>query len=128
MNASQKQRAGRAVAQRIAQMNATPTTVARAAGISPKTLRALMQGERWPTDAVQQQIESVLRWRNGELVMRAVQGDIDRGMDIHTDTELAAELLRRLEARERREARLRTGDRRGERADPNRGKVTPRTS
>jgi hypothetical protein len=39
-----------------------------------------------------------------------VQGDIDRAMDIHTDTELAGELLRRLEARERREARLRNGD------------------
>lgn len=110
MNARQKQRAGRAVSERITQMAATPTTVARAAGISPKTLRALIQGQRWPTDAVQRQIESVLRWRDGELVMRAVQGDVDRAMDIHTDSELAGELLRRLEARERREARLRDGD------------------
>jgi hypothetical protein len=66
MNAEQRSRAGRAVADRIAEMNAATTTVTRAAGVSPKTLRSLMHGDRSPTNTVQATIEAVLRRRPGE--------------------------------------------------------------
>lgn len=98
-------------------MAATPTTIARAAGISPKTLRAIMNGDRWATDAVQSQLEAVLRWNRGELAVHAV-GAGPNGVDGLTDVELAAELTRRLRARAARDARLRASDvtKRGHRA------------
>lgn len=101
MNARQRQRAGQAVAARMAELAVTPTTVSRAAGISTKTLRALVRGERWPTEAVQLRVEQVLRWPSGEIATRAVTG---RGgvLDGVADVDLAAELLRRLEAQQRR--------------------------
>lgn len=102
MNAAQRERAGRAVAERMAELAITLTTAARAAGISTKTLRALVRGERWPTEAVQQRIEQVLRWPNGEIATRAVVGVPNGHLDRVTDAELAAELLRRIEARDRR--------------------------
>lgn len=105
MNARQRQRAGQAVADRMTELAVTPTTVSRAAGISTKTLRALVRGERWPTDAVQQRVEHVLRWPSGEIATRAVLG-ARQGLLLGdlADVELAAELLRRLEVRDRRRA------------------------
>jgi transcriptional regulator with XRE-family HTH domain len=114
MNAEQRSRAGRAVADRIAEMNAATTTVARAAGVSPKTLRSLMHGDRWPTNTVQAAIEAVLRRRPGEIAAYAV-GVHDGGralLDSLSDVELAAVLVRRLTERERRNARMRATDRR----------------
>lgn len=91
-------------------MAATPTTIARAAGISPKTLRAIIHGDRWATDAVQSQLEAVLRWHEGELAVHAVGGGIDGSLDALTDVELSAELTRRLRVRAARDARLRATD------------------
>lgn len=110
MTPEQRQRAGRAVADRIAEMAATLTTVARAADISPKTLRAVIQGQRWTTDAVQSRLEAVLRWREGEIAARAIRGGTNGGLAALTDAELAAELLRRVNDRDRRESQLRSTD------------------
>jgi hypothetical protein len=86
-------------------MAATAATVARAAGIHPKTVRGLISGKHWPTDAVQSSIEAVLGWREGEIVARAA-GE-SGSLDDLTDVEVAAELHRRLAERERRVTQFR---------------------
>lgn len=84
----------------IAAMSATPSAMARAAGVSPSTLLALIHGERWPSDEVQYRIEEALGWRPGAIVVRAVRGGLDGALDALTDVEIAAELTRRLRERE----------------------------
>lgn len=115
MTPEQRQRAGRAVADRIAEMAATPSSVARAAGVHVKTVRSAIRGDHWPTDAVQSLVETVLQWPEGELAMRAVMGHAERALDAYSDLELAAELTRRIEARGRRDAQLRATAARRER-------------
>lgn len=80
-------------------MAATPTAVARSARVSPSTLLALIHGTRWPSDDVQERIESAIGWPAGELVARAAALGSFREV---TDAQLAAELARRLCTREAR--------------------------
>lgn len=86
-------------------MAATPTAIARTAGVSPKTVTALIRGEHWPTDAVQERLEAAMGWRPGALVTRAVRGGLDGALDALTDVELSAELTRRLTVRDETERR-----------------------
>lgn len=109
MTPEQRRRAGRAVAARIAEMNATPTSIARAAEVSAATVRALIKGTHWPTDHVQDQIEMALRWRRGEIHARSVGGDGQ--LDGFTDLQLAQELTRRIRVHHERDLRQRGGDR-----------------
>jgi len=111
MTREQKERAGRAIAERVAEMQESMTAVAHAARIAPTTLRSIVRGKRWPTDAVQAQIEAALRWRPGEMTVRAVRTHADVTVAMLTDAELSAELTRRIRARDRRDARLRAADR-----------------
>lgn len=104
MTPEQRERAGHAVEARIADMASTPTALAHRAGVSPKTVTALIRGQRWPTEAVQGRIERALGWRPGALVVRAVRGGLDGAVDGLTDVELAAELMRRLAERENDES------------------------
>jgi hypothetical protein len=113
MTPEQRRRAGQAVASRIKEMQASPVSVARAAGIDPKTLRNLIDGRAWPTNATQGRIEEVLRWRQGELTARATNVSAASLLVELTDSEIAAELWRRCRERETRESRLRRTDRRG---------------
>lgn len=92
----QRRRAGAAVAARIAQLRATAAGTARSADIHPKTLRAIIRGDRWPTDTVQSQLERALRWHEGELAVHAVGARADGLLDAFSDAELARELARRL--------------------------------
>lgn len=96
----QHQRAGRAIAAQIAAMASTPTAIARRAKVSPSTLLALIHGTRWPSDDVQERVETALGWRPGAIVVRAVRGGLDGALDAMTDVELSAELTRRLRDRE----------------------------
>lgn len=107
MTPEQRRRAGKAVEHRIAEMNATLTTVATAAAVSPKTIRSVINGEHWPTDAVQSGIESALRWREGELHARSVQDGTDGAIDALSDVQLAEALAARLRDRERRSLQMR---------------------
>lgn len=111
MNREQRQRAGRAVEARIIELGATRAEVAVAARISARTLHAIIHGERWPTLAVREQLEPVLRWRAGEIVRKAVNGDAISSLENFSDSELASELAKRLIDRESRESRLRATDR-----------------
>lgn len=111
MNKEQRERAGHAVATRIKELGATRAEVAFAAGISERTLHYLISGDRWPSLTVRERLEPVLRWRAGEIMRRAVNGDQAPSLTSFSDSELASELARRLIDRESREARLRASDR-----------------
>ena len=113
MTPEQRRRASLAVATRIKEMRATPTAVARVAGIDPKTLRTFLDGSSWPTNATQARLEEVLRWRPGELASRAMNISTASLLLELSDSDLAAELWRRAREREERESRLRKTDRRG---------------
>lgn len=71
MNDAQRRRAGRAVADRIREIDATVTGVARDARIAPGTLWSLIAGRTWPRDAAQSRLEAVLGWEDGEILTRA---------------------------------------------------------
>ena len=71
MTPEQRRRAGRAVAERIREMNATISAVARAARVDPGTLWGLIGGRTWPRDAIQTRIEEALGWDLGEILVRA---------------------------------------------------------
>lgn len=111
MNAAQQRRMVAAVQHKIDEMASTPTAVARAARIDPKTLRRLLDGHL-PNNDAQTRIEAVLRWPVGGLITRAAREGSDGVLDGYSDAELSAEVTRRLVERERREARLRESDRR----------------
>lgn len=83
-------------------MASTPTAIAHRARVSPNTLLALMRGDRWPSDELQERIEVALGWRPGALVVRAVRGGLDGALDALTDAQLALELARRLTERDAR--------------------------
>ena len=71
MDAEEKARAARAVQSRMAERRLSPAAVQRAAGVDPKTLRALLRGDRWPTLPVRGRVERALGWEPGELLRRA---------------------------------------------------------
>lgn len=110
VNVEQRRRAGRAVENRIAELGATQEAVAKAAGVSLRTLHSVIHGEHWPTNAVRSRLEPVLRWRESEITRRAL-GDGTGSLAGFTDAELAKELAERLAERESHEARLRRTDR-----------------
>lgn len=100
MTPEQRRRAGLAVTERIESMSATPSAVARSAGISPNTLLALAHGKRWPSDEIQGRIESKLGWPGGEILRRAA-GFGAKALCSFSDEDLLTELLRRAAKRQR---------------------------
>lgn len=66
-----RRRAGQAVATRIADLHTTAAAVARRAQVDPRTLRALIRGQRWPQQDVRDRINEALHWPPGEIVRRA---------------------------------------------------------
>lgn len=93
--ASERERAGRAVAARIRELRTSPASVARAAGVDPRTVRGLLNGTRWPTAASRESIALALDWRPGEIVRRAHGDPQLQGFTIR---ELLDELCRRADA------------------------------
>lgn len=91
----QRQRAGRAVALRISDMGTTVTAVARAAGVAPNTVRAFMNGERWPHRDTRCRLNEALGWPEGEIQRRGIDGD--GCLDEFTLLDLAREVCRRIE-------------------------------
>lgn len=110
MTPEQRRRAGDDIARRIKEMETSAASIARAAGIHPRTLRELIAGRSWPSDDVQRRVEQRLRWQEGEISARAVLGSPGGALAGMADSELAAELLRRCVSREKRDARLRSTD------------------
>lgn len=96
MNTEDRSRAGRAVAERITELHTTPAAVARKAGVSANTVRALVSGKRWPHQHTRERIALALGWRPGDLARRALDGTL---ADL-TILDLLLEAVRRLEAQE----------------------------
>lgn len=93
MTPEQRLRAGRAVAARLAETQSTPPALARAAGVAPNTIRALIRGDRWPRPDTRERIVVALGWPRGELVRRALDGEVAQ----LSTADLLLEVLRRVE-------------------------------
>jgi lambda repressor-like predicted transcriptional regulator len=103
MTPEDQQRAGRAVAARIDELGTNVAAIARRAQVDPKTVRALINGTRWPTYASRARINHALDWPPGEIGRRAFEvPDAFRGIP---STVLLSELCRRAEADESSKAR-----------------------
>jgi hypothetical protein len=108
----ERARAGRAVAQRIADLSLTFTAVTATAGIDPKTLRGIVSGARWPTAGVRVRVEQALDWPPGEILRRAgAEHSSDSALDRFTSTELLVELLHRATAQEQQSRVARQSER-----------------
>jgi hypothetical protein len=93
-------RAGRAVEARMAERMLGRSALARRAEVDPKTLRALLTGERWPRVTVRARIEAALGWPSGEIHRRArgerpLAGELSRFPEL----DLLTELVRRARGR-----------------------------
>jgi transcriptional regulator with XRE-family HTH domain len=83
-------RAGLAVSERLADRGLSLAEAARAARVDPKTLRALINGERVPSPSVLRRIETALGWPTGEIARRGRDGvESLRG---YSERDLLAEL------------------------------------
>lgn len=96
MTPEQRERAGRAVAARMHRRGLTAAALARTSSVSERTIRRLVRGERWPTADVRNSIEEALDWKRGTILRHA--GDPAPGLAAFTLSELAEELLRRIES------------------------------
>jgi transcriptional regulator with XRE-family HTH domain len=83
------------VAERIAEMHLTVPKVAAAAGIDQSTLRALIQGRRWPHQDTRARVCRVLHWPEGEIYRRGM--DEFDGLAHYSLSELLIEVARRLD-------------------------------
>lgn len=90
----ERRRAGLAVSERIADRSLSIIETARAADVDPKTLRALINGTRWPTAHVLRRIETALSWPAGEIVRRGRDGV--KSLRGYSERDLMAELMWRL--------------------------------
>jgi transcriptional regulator with XRE-family HTH domain len=64
------------VTERIAELHTTSAAVARSAGVSANTVRALAKGERWPHQDSRDRIAQALGWHPGDLAQRALDGEL----------------------------------------------------
>jgi hypothetical protein len=86
---------------RMTERRMIPAVLQRRANVDAKTLRSLMNGDRWPTSAVRGRIESALSWPTGEIERRAQNEIAVNDLARFSELELLAELLRRAGVRER---------------------------
>lgn len=91
---SQRCRAGRAVADRINSLGGTVPQIARAAGIDPRTLRRLINGDTWPYESTRIAVCQALDWPDGELARRAADS-LSRPLANVPTRDLVLELCRR---------------------------------
>jgi hypothetical protein len=71
----------------------TLAQVARDARIDVRTLRALIAGDRWPTEKVRGRVEKALGWRPGEITRQAYDGI--PALATYSDEQLLSEMLHR---------------------------------
>jgi transcriptional regulator with XRE-family HTH domain len=98
VNPEERARAGRAVSERLTDLGRTARQLAAEAGVSLRTVRALLRGERMPQPDTRAHLEKALGWPPGEIWRRARDGL--ESLRNYTDRELCAELLHRARKRE----------------------------
>lgn len=79
------------MSERIADRGLSIAETARAADVDPKTLRALINGTRWPTAPVLRRVEAALTWPAGEISRRGRDGV--RSLRGYSERDLLAELM-----------------------------------
>jgi transcriptional regulator with XRE-family HTH domain len=92
-----RKRAGAAVGTRLDELHESAASLARRAGVDPKTIRSLIHGETWPTAKTRDRIEKALDWPGGTLIRRAMSED--DGLATHSTRELLLEVCRRTSGR-----------------------------
>lgn len=88
-----RKRAGAAVGTRLDELHESAASLARRAGVDPKTIRGLINGETWPTAKTRGRIEKALDWPGGTLIRRAMSDG--SGLATYSTRELLMELCRR---------------------------------
>lgn len=98
MTPEELSRAGRAVAERIAELGMTVPELACKAGVDPSTVRRLINGRAWPHQSTRDRIMDALEWPRGELARRVWAGSI--GLEAIPTYRLVEELHRRITSSE----------------------------
>lgn len=76
MTPDERARAGGAVAERMKQLGLTTVQLAQKAGLDPGTVRSVIAGRRWPTEATREKIADALGWEVGDVARRAMSGHL----------------------------------------------------
>jgi transcriptional regulator with XRE-family HTH domain len=99
MTTGQLRRASQAVQLRMSDRGMSAAQLARAAGVSPNTIRGLTQGRTWPIATTRVLIEQALGWRTGEIYRRATQAGAHPrpGLERFTIRDLLIEILQRID-------------------------------
>lgn len=95
MTPEERERAGRVITDRITELGSTVTHIAHKAGLDPRTLRAVISGQRWPRDETRARINAALDWPEGEVTRRALGSGID--LTTVSMRDLVGELWRRVQ-------------------------------
>lgn len=94
MGDDERQRAGRAIADRAAEIGLTIPELAEKAGVHPTTVRGLIRGDRWCRETTRAKIIEALGWERSELARRTWGGQV--ALSDATLADLATELCQRL--------------------------------
>lgn len=94
MAAEEWRRAGEIVAERMKELGLNAPRLAEKAEVHPSTVRALINGTRWPHATTRDRIVGALGWSPDEVTRRVWGGRVALG-DVAT-ADLARELCRRL--------------------------------
>jgi transcriptional regulator with XRE-family HTH domain len=76
MTPEERRRAGGAVAERMQELGLTAVQLAAKAGLDPSTVRAVLDGRRWPTERTRSRLAAALGWEVGEVARRALSGHV----------------------------------------------------
>lgn len=92
-----RRKAGRAVAERMAQLHLSVPLVAEIAHVDATTLRRLLRGDVWPQEDTRRRIAVALRWPPAEIARIAETDDAADARTL-TTAQLMTELCRRYNA------------------------------
>jgi transcriptional regulator with XRE-family HTH domain len=90
----EQRRAGRAVADRMAELGMSVAELAEKAGVDPTTVRAFLAGRRWPHASTRAKVARALGWKLGDAARAAFQ---EQSLAHIPTRELVRELCRRLD-------------------------------
>lgn len=76
MTPDERARAGGAVAERMKELELTTVQLAQKAGLDPGTVRSVITGRHWPTEATREKIAAALGWEVGDVARHAMSGHL----------------------------------------------------
>lgn len=97
MTHTERLRVGKVVAARMTELELSAAELARRARVDPTTVRALVNGARWPNPSTRQKLAAALGWDLGDTFrVAAMHGYLD--LSTVSTKELLVELCRRFDA------------------------------